>query len=158
MAITPIETQYAGHRFRSRLEARWAVFFDHLGIAWEYEPQGYAIGPDERPYLPDFRLRGHDIWVEVKGSEDQLDVELIMMAAIPHFGLPGGWKPDGDHHVNLLILGPIQQAGPIADAKSDWTGFCNPCTPLSHSAREMSSSGAPTSPETATLSSSPATP
>lgn len=34
MASTPtiraIETRYAGCRFRSRLEARWAVFFDHL--------------------------------------------------------------------------------------------------------------------------------
>ncbi len=35
--IKPIETRYAGCRFRSRLEARWTVFFDHLGIEWEYE-------------------------------------------------------------------------------------------------------------------------
>jgi hypothetical protein len=27
-----IETRYAGCLFRSRLEARWAVLFDHLGI------------------------------------------------------------------------------------------------------------------------------
>lgn len=32
--ITPIQTRYAGCLFRSRLEARWAVFFDHLGIRW----------------------------------------------------------------------------------------------------------------------------
>ena len=30
-----IETKYKGFRFRSRLEARWAVFFDALGIEWE---------------------------------------------------------------------------------------------------------------------------
>lgn len=39
-----IPTMYKGIQFRSRLEARWAVFFDTLGIEWEYEPQGYAIG------------------------------------------------------------------------------------------------------------------
>lgn len=35
--IKPIQTRYKGYHFRSRLEARWAVFFDALGIAWKYE-------------------------------------------------------------------------------------------------------------------------
>lgn len=56
VTIKAIETRYAGCRFRSRLEARWAVFFDALGISWEYEPQGYDLG-DAGPYLPDFFLR-----------------------------------------------------------------------------------------------------
>lgn len=43
VSIQPIQTSYAGHRFRSRLEARWAVFFDAMKIDWEYEPQGYTI-------------------------------------------------------------------------------------------------------------------
>jgi len=30
-----IRTKYKEHLFRSRLEARWAVFFDALGIRWE---------------------------------------------------------------------------------------------------------------------------
>ena len=48
-----IETEYKGYKFRSRLEARWAVFFDIIGIRWEYEPAGIVLseGP---PYLPDF--------------------------------------------------------------------------------------------------------
>jgi len=58
-----IETRYAGHLFRSRLEARWAVCFDALGIPWEYEPEGYWL--DNGPYLPDFRLWGQ-LHVEVK--------------------------------------------------------------------------------------------
>lgn len=49
-SITPKETSYAGCLFRSRLEARWAVFFDTLGIRWEYEPDRYSIGPDYRYY------------------------------------------------------------------------------------------------------------
>ena len=65
--IKAIETRYAGYRFRSRLEARWAVFFDSLGLEWEYEPEG--IETDAGWYLPDFRVmtpQGKPIWYEVK--------------------------------------------------------------------------------------------
>jgi hypothetical protein len=44
-----IPTMYKGIQFRSRLEARWAVFFDTLGIEWEYETQGYEIGVSHEP-------------------------------------------------------------------------------------------------------------
>jgi hypothetical protein len=53
--------RYAGCLSRSRHEARWAVFFDRLGIKWEHEPQGYVI--DGRPYLPDFKLLLPGPWV-----------------------------------------------------------------------------------------------
>jgi hypothetical protein len=43
MALHPIETHYNGYRFRSRLEARWAVFFEHCGIQYTYEPEGYDL-------------------------------------------------------------------------------------------------------------------
>jgi hypothetical protein len=32
MAVRAIKTEYKGYLFRSRLEARWAVFFDVLSI------------------------------------------------------------------------------------------------------------------------------
>lgn len=103
MTIKPIETRYAGHRFRSRLEARWAVFFDTLNIRWEYEPQGYLIGPEhDRPYLPDFWLPEPSIWVEVKGDESTLDLHQLADAAVPHWGLP-----DSPHEQRMLLLGPI---------------------------------------------------
>lgn len=107
MAIQPIETRYAGRRFRSRLEARWAVFFNALHIRWDYEPQGYLVGAERRPYLPDFWLPGEKIWVEVKGSEDQLDIELLVAAAIPHDGLPATERRDGDdrEESRILVLG-----------------------------------------------------
>lgn len=66
-----IETRYKGYRFRSRLEARWAVFFDALKIGWEYEPEGYELKDGTR-YLPDFKLldtgQVPDIYIEIKGS------------------------------------------------------------------------------------------
>ena len=75
--IKPIQTRYNGHHFRSRLEARWAVFFDELGLEWEYEPEGFDLG-DLGLYLPDFRVWGFprmpsDIWVEVKAESPSAD-------------------------------------------------------------------------------------
>lgn len=67
-SIRPIETRYKGYRFRSRLEARWAVFFDALGLPWQYEPEGFHDGKTR--YLPDFFVGEADDWrsvfVEVK--------------------------------------------------------------------------------------------
>lgn len=80
MSIKAIETVYNGYRFRSRLEARWAVFFDALNIHYEYEPEGFELGkksqflyvsPEEEDtelgrYLPDFWLPQVEMWAEVK--------------------------------------------------------------------------------------------
>jgi len=41
--VRPIETKYAGPLFRSRTEARWAVFFDAAGIEWQYEHEGFNV-------------------------------------------------------------------------------------------------------------------
>lgn len=62
--IKPIETVYNGYRFRSRLEARWAVFFDALGIEYEYEPEGF--NKNNTYYLPDFYLPSFGVYFEVK--------------------------------------------------------------------------------------------
>ena len=67
MNIKAIETRYGGYRFRSRTEARWAVFFDTLGVVYEYEKEGYNLGGVL--YLPDFWLPEHGIWVEIKPTE-----------------------------------------------------------------------------------------
>lgn len=60
-----IETLYKGFRFRSRTEARWAVFFDTLSIPWSYELEGFDM--DGTRYLPDFWLPQQSCWVEIKG-------------------------------------------------------------------------------------------
>lgn len=79
-----IETKYKGYRFRSRLEARWAVFFDACGYSWEYEPEGFDL--EGIYYLPDFKIFGKDdngdynvFWLEVKpeGPISSLDSEKI---------------------------------------------------------------------------------
>jgi hypothetical protein len=120
--IQAIETHYAGCRFRSRLEARWSVFFDHAGIAWEYEPQGFVI--DGRPYLPDFLLTDCGTWVEVKGADDTLDHELMLTAAAHLPVIP----PRREAGPNLLILGPIPKP-PVATADLGWIGLINVIEP-----------------------------
>ena len=74
MTARVIPTTYAGTRFRSRLEARWAVFFDLLGIYWEYEPEAYLLA-DGRGYAPDFLLPRFNggVVAEVKPEGDAFD-------------------------------------------------------------------------------------
>lgn len=79
--IKAIETRYKGHFFRSRLEARYAAFFDLLEWDWVYEPFDLA------GWVPDFLLvkkksKGLDVLVEVKGPLEEVDmaVEKALMA------------------------------------------------------------------------------
>ena len=65
-AINAIETRFNGYRFRSRLEARWAVFFSAVGLEYEYEMEGYEM--DEVKYLPDFYIPSLDRWFQIKGQ------------------------------------------------------------------------------------------
>ena len=77
-----IQTEYKGYLFRSRLEARWAVFFDACGVRWEYEPEGFVLD-NGKYYLPDFLIHdvdgrvGGDLYVEVKGKMTPEDAEKI---------------------------------------------------------------------------------
>ena len=65
MELRPIDTDYKGYRFRSRLEARWAVFFDAMDVKYDYEPEGFQVG-DSDAYLPDFYLPDLRTYVEIK--------------------------------------------------------------------------------------------
>lgn len=96
--IKAIETIYKGYRFRSRLEARWAVFFDALGVSWEYEPEGFELDCGSR-YLPDFRLATiHGLqWVEIKGVMPT-DAETGKLCALH--------DPKSDISFGLLMVGP----------------------------------------------------
>ena len=73
---TPVITEYGGTTFRSRLEARWAAWFDRRGIAWDYEPARFD------GWIPDFRLMldGVEVYAEVKPvTEFPMDVAQRML-------------------------------------------------------------------------------
>jgi hypothetical protein len=120
--LKAIETQYKGYRFRSRLEARWAVFFDAMGIDWQYETEGYEI-EGHGYYLPDFYLPKSETWVEVKGDWLSVDVDYwrLLEAAIDYGGfLPGVGSSCGTGR-GLLLLGNI----PEPQANSNHNRFEN---------------------------------
>ena len=91
--IDAIETTYKGINFRSKLEAKWAVFFDLCGWRWEYEPINL------NGWYPDFALygeKGNEVFVEVKPVTDSAqcwDTVQKMM------------KSCEDRHNDLLLLG-----------------------------------------------------
>ena len=83
-----VETEYKNIKMRSKLEAKWAEFFDEKGILWEYESAYYE--QDELKYLPDFSLPDLKIIFEVKGVMDSRDeLKKQMMAEICQ---EMGWK------------------------------------------------------------------
>jgi hypothetical protein len=95
--IKAIETEYNGFRFRSRLEARWAVWMDALGIQYRYEPEGFDL--DGEWYLPDFFLpfqprkswtNGHPpewgCWLEIKPTPLTDTEERLLCKLAAHTG------------------------------------------------------------------------
>lgn len=114
-AIKAIRTEYKGYSFRSRLEARWAVFFDACGvIKWEYEQEGFEL-PNGMKYLPDFKLYGvqgrapSTLWVEVKGNmtdDDKKKIEAFADFRVEPTGHPT--HPEKECVGNpIMVLGNI---------------------------------------------------
>lgn len=66
--VKGIPTVYKGIRMRSRLEARYAAFFDELNWPWEYEPV------DLDGYIPDYIIgfEHGELLFEVKGPDEEL--------------------------------------------------------------------------------------
>ncbi len=128
MKPTAIQTEYKGYLFRSRLEARWAVFFDACNVRWEYEPQGFVLG-NGTCYLPDFLLHdvegraAGDLYVEVKGVMTAADAEKIYAFSMP--------DDSGDEYrveIPTLIVAGIPEGETIYDIDNyceDWgySGF-----------------------------------
>jgi len=97
MEIKSKPTVYDGYEFRSRIEARWAVFFDAMGIKYHYEYQDFIL-PDGTRYLPDFFLPGYG-YAEVKpdgGFTDEakkkceqlcllIKENILMLEGVPDF-------------------------------------------------------------------------
>lgn len=105
VAQKAIETRYRDYRFRSRAEARWAVFFDSLGIKYEYEKEGYSL-PSGR-YLPDFWLPEAKMWFEVKGGdpcETEVDLMRELFVSTGYPGILSHGAPLSDVRLTLVSV------------------------------------------------------
>ena len=100
--IKAIPTTYAGVNFRSRLEARWAAFFDLVGWKWDYEPF------DLDKWTPDFLIRTTccEVLVEVKPVDAR---ERIRDFSRSVFAKAFRWR--NFHQVLLLGKEPIVERG-----------------------------------------------
>lgn len=138
--IKPIETIYKGYRFRSRLEARWAVFFDTIGADWEYEPEGFDLG-NGLYYLPDFRIHNckgfcKTLWVEVKSTYNITDLDKKKIEA---FYKPVYCGCDENQCRPLLVVGDIPFGDNINDIKQNICKAYNESYNLLYSLETISS-------------------
>lgn len=130
-----IETKWKGWRFRSRTEARWAVFLEKAGLHFEYEPEGVIL--PSGPYLPDFRITGFDlpdgrkqqpVWLEIKGTEPTEEertrcAELALASGCVVLLAEGA----PDFRQQISVFDPLSSAScPKSLPSADW------CVLLSH--------------------------
>lgn len=125
-AIKAIPTEYGGVRFRSRLEAKWAAFFDRCSWKWSYEPQDFD------GYIPDFCLWFRvPVLVEVKPllwDEGSASDEQILQAArskIASSGIKGELLMLGTRVLTERgahpRIGMMMDIDPATDEASPWS-------------------------------------
>lgn len=140
--LKAIPTIYNGVKFRSRLEARWALFFDLCKIEWEYEKEGYQLTTGW--YVPDFWIPSMKIWVEVKppgircphamALHDETTFPVLVTCGLPDQGgtvyltdsgdSSGGFSEQdvyawGTHKDSIVLA--INDVQPMGLFNSDWT-------------------------------------
>lgn len=125
MVLQAIPTEYHGYTFRSRLEARWALFFEKGKIPFDYEPEGYQYD-DLTRYLPDFILPTFQVFAEVKGQfkEWKADMKRILRFVTPELNARGILlltevpAPRGVNHTSVywypfLYYNPLKECAEI---------------------------------------------
>lgn len=95
-------TTYRGFAFASRLEARYAYWFDLNQIPWLYEPEAYDL-EEGLTYVPDFWLGPLRVWHEVKGEIISDGAGLKIMEKCKRLAILSG------HPVVLTFHDPLDQ-------------------------------------------------
>ncbi|GAA5648636.1 hypothetical protein [Vibrio proteolyticus] len=105
--VEAIKTTYKGIEYRSRTEARWAVFFDGIGVQFEYEKEYIDLSNGQK-YLPDFFLPEFNAFFEVKPNSDAIVTEECTKARLLSQDL-------ADQAINVWLAtgGPSEQNGNV---------------------------------------------
>ena len=126
--LNQIDTFYDNLYFRSRTEARWAVFFNAIGWEYLYEFEGYnlPIGC----YLPDFYFPKLNVWAEVKPGElneieltkckelsfkmksNDLGIDVILLEGVPSFKSLRTIS-NGQIWINVILLSVYERNYPF---------------------------------------------
>lgn len=138
-----IETLYGDVMFKSRLEARWAAFFDLMGWQWTYEPI------DLDGWIPDFQLGVIGGLVEVKpflrpGDWQAMIADIaralqnhdmkprVLLLGVSPMAIVGdyvsiGWMLEyhGEWMLDTAVVGRYGPGGPMGchANSNDWTCF-----------------------------------
>ncbi|UBI17857.1 hypothetical protein [Citrobacter europaeus] len=109
-----IPTNYKGISYRSQTEARWAVFFDTLGLTFRYEPEQIQLSTKEI-YIPDFYIEDFDAYFEVKPSNDEIISVESRKARILSYDRPGQrvWLAAGGPSLKTPNILPLDKWGPL---------------------------------------------
>jgi hypothetical protein len=107
---------FKGVKFRSRLEARWAYYFDLIGVEWDYEPQGFNLRSGN--YCPDFYVCG--AFIEIKPYHFDFDPRI-------------------KEHLNEVITAIFQCLDLTRLTKSAAYVFCGPPRPIMQSGYDSNS-------------------
>jgi len=123
--IPPIPRSYNGILFRSTTEARWAVFFHSLGVAYQYECEGYDINGTW--YLPDFWIPewGHFIEIKprpatdppptpeafrlIRGLQDLSGARALIFQGNPGFSSYRIWFPYMQPDISPVLIGDCRK-------------------------------------------------
>lgn len=130
MRIKSLPTAYQGTIYRSRTEARWAVFFTENDIPFQYESEGFDLGGTW--YLPDFWLPAAKSWFEVKPDEPTVaEIKKAQLLAVGTgrlvFVAPGNPRAE----IGLYVYSPTGQSQKdwnFAYAHEEGVGFLTSCT------------------------------
>lgn len=148
MRIAAIPTMYAGVQFRSRLEARWAAFFDIVGLKWDYEPFDLA------GWIPDFKVHGFPLLrrAALVGSGDMAPGALlpcscnVLVEVKPVDRCVGDIAIEGtadqeviadqrrkigrSHDADIVVLGlqPVPTAGSVFEYHLTEAGYVSGCS------------------------------
>lgn len=117
-----IQTEYRGYKFRSRLEARWAVFFDMLAIKYQYEAEGYEL-TNGKSYLPDFYLPDYDMYVEVKGSWDLFTLQKDLYSQFASDLRQRAQQNNSDYTSHFIVVTEIPQYDKVVTSHSEYRKY-----------------------------------
>src|SRR5712671_7285878 len=103
--IKAIETDYKGNHMRSRSEARWATFFDYLGVQWKYEPEHFDLGLKNPGFNHEDAEELRDMYEDLY-DEYEIRREINWKKRERLFYLPDFWLPEFKHWVEVKGKAP----------------------------------------------------
>lgn len=104
------ESWHRGNLFRSRLEVKWATFFESLGVSYRYEPKGFRLAEGKIYYTPDFYLPAYQKYVEIKPYTPDQDEILKARLLVAETGcttfIISGEPWPGEYRMLPVLPGP----------------------------------------------------